>query len=388
MKKNKILIVSDYLFEDNPGGCARVSEGLAKEFSKELNVSLILRGKKENAFKSFKEYSSEIYSCGKNPFLVFKALFEIFKEPPFCLNFHDPYLSFWVILCLKFKKIKIPAFYTYHSPWSEEYKIRAEKNGCLFFHYLGVYIRKKIERFILSYCSNIVCESFYMSKKLKEIHNMDSKVFYLGVDISKFKPISKVEKEKFRIKLNLPLKKKIFFTLRNLEPRMGLENLIKAVKILKDEKEFLFLIAGMGSLRKELVELSKKLKVEDKIIFTGQIKDEVLPIFYAVSDAFVLPTAYLEGFGLISAEAMACGIPVLATPVGANEEVVGSLDKSLIFKDINPAAIAEGIKLFMNREDTDKLSEKAVLTAKNIFSFSAYAEKNLNLIRDLCLKNK
>src|SRR5207249_11624167 len=60
--------------------------------------------------------------------------------------------------------------------------------------------------------------------------------------------------------------------------------------------------------------------------FLGFIPDETLPSYYHAADVFVLPTRELEGFGLVTVEALACGTPVLGTPVGATPEVLSGLE--------------------------------------------------------------
>ncbi len=383
MKENKILIVSDYIFEENPGGCARVSTSLARFLSHEFSVINILRKGKKGDFRQ-QINGMEIYSCGGNPFKIFKAVNKTYREVS-CINFHDPYISFWAVLFLRLKGIKIPAFYTFHSPWHEEYEIRAARKKFRPLKPVFSFLRKKAERYVLSYCVKIAAESFYMAKKLKEIHGFDCEVFYLGTDTKKFRPLTQIEKIEARKKFFLPLDKKIFFALRNLEPRIGLDNLIRAAVLVKKEKrgEFVVVIGGDGSMRKELEELSISLKLKDEVLFKGKIDDKDLPLFYGACDAFILPTAFLEGFGLVSAEAMACGIPVLATPVGANTEIAGALDKSLLFETKEPESIAAGILSFMARKDIEQLSQRAASLAGEKFSFEIYAQKNKDLILEI-----
>lgn len=380
MKKNKILIVSDYIFDENPGGCARVSTNLARFFSKKMSVVKILRKAKSCNFRQEID-GIEVYSCGKNPLKIFKAMEKIYKELT-CINFHDPYLSLWVVLFLRLKGINLPAFYTFHSPWYQEYEIKVARKKFCPLSSISSFLRKKAERYVLSYCLKIVAESFYMAEKLKEIHGFDCEVFYLGSDTEKFRPMSQTEKNEARKRFSLPLDKKIFFTLRNLEARMGLDNLIKAASIVKQKgiDNFLIVIGGKGSMRKELEDLAVSLKLEKEIRFLGKIDEDMLPMFYGSCDAFILPTAFLEGFGLVSAEAMSCAIAVLATPVGANKEVVGALDSSLLFETKEPESIANGILSFMSRKDILHLSQKAVSLARRKFSFEIYAQKNMDLI--------
>jgi len=129
--------------------------------------------------------------------------------------------------------------------------------------------------------------------------------------------------------------------------------------------------------------LAKNLSLEKMLRFEGYINDEKLPLYYKASDAFILPTKELEGFGLVSIEAMACGIPVLATPISANIEVIGNFDKTLLFDGIEPKDIANGIISFIKRNDLEQLGKKARDYVKFNFCWDKYIEKMENIYYEL-----
>ncbi len=94
--------------------------------------------------------------------------------------------------------------------------------------------------------------------------------------------------------------------------------------------------------------------------FLGFIPDNELPLYYQSSDGFVLPTRELEGFGLVAVEALACGTPVLGTPVGAIPEILGDLQPDLLFEGIGPEAIARGILKHLERAESDPQGYEAL----------------------------
>jgi glycosyltransferase involved in cell wall biosynthesis len=106
-------------------------------------------------------------------------------------------------------------------------------------------------------------------------------------------------------------------------------------------------IAGTGSRADALRLQAAALGIEDRVDFVGFIDDSRLAAYYQAADAFVLPTRELEGFGLVTVEALACGTPVLGTPVGATPELLTPLDPSLLFRDASVAGIADGIDGFL-----------------------------------------
>jgi glycosyltransferase involved in cell wall biosynthesis len=66
-------------------------------------------------------------------------------------------------------------------------------------------------------------------------------------------------------------------------------------------------------------------------------------LYYQAADFFVLPTLDLEGFGLVTLEALACGTPVLGTPVGETVEILSGLNPYLLFASSRPEDMARGI---------------------------------------------
>ena len=131
---------------------------------------------------------------------------------------------------------------------------------------------------------------------------------------------------------------------------MGLENLIDAMKtVVKHYPEAMLLIGGKGYLKNALQERIRSYKLEQHIKLLDFIPEEKLPSYYQAADLFVLPTTELEGFGLATIEALSCGTPVIATPVGANPEVVGPLGNEFLCRDVTAEALAERINWWLSR---------------------------------------
>jgi glycosyltransferase involved in cell wall biosynthesis len=84
--------------------------------------------------------------------------------------------------------------------------------------------------------------------------------------------------------------------------------------------------------------------------FLGRLEDDQLPLAYAGCDAFVLPTAELECFGLIAVEALSAGRPVLATPVGAIPEIIGRFEPSWLAQTAEVDDIARLLRGFLKGE--------------------------------------
>ena len=148
-------------------------------------------------------------------------------------------------------------------------------------------------------------------------------VIYPGVDTERYFPRhNRTVLEQYGIAPEDPV---IMYT-GSEEPRKNLSLVLRALAHLKKEMPGIkFLKVGspqMGGDRKSLENLITDLGLVDNVIFTGQVSEESLPLFFNAADLFVFPS-YYEGFGLPPLEAMACGCPVIAADTTSLPEVVG-----------------------------------------------------------------
>jgi len=130
-------------------------------------------------------------------------------------------------------------------------------------------------------------------------------------------------------------------TVGTLNFQKGIQYLIKAMpKVLKEFPETRLEIVGEGSFRRTLEKLTKKLKLEDKVIFSGFLKEieEKMREF----DVYIQPSLS-ESFGLAIIQAMSLGIPIVATNAGGIPEVVTAGKSGLLVEPGNPTALAEAI---------------------------------------------
>jgi glycosyltransferase involved in cell wall biosynthesis/SAM-dependent methyltransferase len=247
----------------------------------------------------------------------------------------------------------IPSLYTFHSPAPLEYISRRGMTGL---HRPGLIGRAgqvtlwAIERACLRRVTRIHVLSDFSAALLWRLYRIPSdRIVKIpgGADLERFLPAP--DPHAVRASLGLPGRSPVLLTVRNLEARMGLDSLIRAMAILRRHvPDVLLLIGGAGSLRGRLESLVASLDLQEHVRFLGYVPEPDLPRYYQAADAFVLPTRELEGFGLITVEALAAGTPVLGTPVGATPEILMSLDPSLVFGEATPAAMAEGLRGFLD----------------------------------------
>ncbi|MEA3463009.1 MAG: glycosyltransferase [Bacteroidota bacterium] len=143
----------------------------------------------------------------------------------------------------------------------------------------------------------------------------------------------------------------VFLWAGRLEHVKGVDMLLQAVKLLADlaDREFVVRLAGKGSLRKELELHATALGVNEKVSFLDRLSREEMLKEFQEANCFVLPTRY-EAFGVVLIEAMATGLPVIATRSGGPDSIVTKENGLLIDRD-NAAELAEAMWHIMAHAD-------------------------------------
>lgn len=250
---------------------------------------------------------------------------------------------------------RIPYVYVFHAPTPREIELDATKGkygvATPFVKVVNRWIKAK-EHQALSQAHTIIVRSKFMESEMCQLYSRigkDKTVHIpLCVDIQRFSFVE--DPLAVRKELGLPLDRPILLTVRRLVARMGLENLISAMShVVKQIPDALLLIGGKGYFENSLRTQVRKLHLESNVQFLGFIPEERLPKYYQAADLFVLPTLALEGFGLVTIEALSSGTPVIATPIGANPEVLKPLGEEFLCQDTTPEALAERIAWFVKR---------------------------------------
>jgi len=209
----------------------------------------------------------------------------------------------------------------------------------------GVRLSKRIDavvRLVLNNADAIIAASRATFNEVRKIVWQIDKVHLIpnGVDTQRFNPEINI----LDVKKTLGIENCfIIFTLRHHEPRYGLEYLIRAIPIvLKQRNDVVFVIGGEGSLRQYYEQLAIKLGVGKNVVFTGKISPNEVPLYYSISHVVVVPSLQ-EAFGLVVAEAMACGKPVIGTRVGGIPDQIIDGYNGFLVEPRNPIQIAEKI---------------------------------------------
>jgi len=270
-------------------------------------------------------------------------------------------------ILFRFRMVRCWA-YVCHSLAHQEYLTRAERASTKLERVrrrLSGRARRWIERMVMRRCHHVIVLSDYMKQQVMATHGIAPRhitVIPGAADPALFAPPH--DRNEVRRELKLPERRTILFTVRNLVSRMGLENLLEAMTMLGEERRSpLLLIGGEGALRPRLEELIRSRALQDSVKLLGFVPEDQLAKYYQASDLVVMPTLQLEGFGLVTVEALACGTPVMGTPVGAIPEVLSTVDPLLVTEGTDGQALATTLRLLLTRF-RDQPGERARLSKK------------------------
>lgn len=252
------------------------------------------------------------------------------------------WLSAWAGLELQ-KTSAIQLVHTYHSLGAVKYQSLVEIPQI-------ATTRLRIEREILERANCVVATSPQEQEILRSLVSTRGQIEVIpcGTDINNFRLTSKAEA---RAKLNLESHEKVILYVGRFDERKGIETLVRAIALLK-EKDLnnlkLIIVGGSsadmpdGAERARIENIVDELGLRESTLFAGRIGHDILPLYYTSADVCVIPS-YYEPFGLVAIEAMACGVPVVASNVGGLKFTVIPEETGLLVEPKDTEAFANGI---------------------------------------------
>jgi len=160
-----------------------------------------------------------------------------------------------------------------------------------------------------------------------------------------------------------------------LSSEKGVQHFARALPaILSDRENLCVLIGGNGQLRDSIAASLQEEGIAARVDLTGWISHEELPKYLNQLRLLVLPS-YTEGLPNIMIEAMACGTPVLATPVGAVPDVIVDGKTGFIMEDNSPECIAENVMQVLEHPDLERVAETGRRFVEENFMFERAVER-------------
>lgn len=329
----KIVIVVFLFVPEKVAGTEMATYNIAKRLNNHEIIVLTSLDKglpSESIMDGFKVY--RIYRPGKNnkigvllsaPLFWISIFFKLWKLKPDLVHFQGLSTGIIGVFCKKI--LKIP-----YIVW-----VRGSD------FYLPHPLMKLFHKSIFENASTIIALTEYMKRKMKKTVNKEINVIPNGVDLSKF--TINEDKIDIRRELDIPQDKTILISVGRLYPVKGIEYLIRSINHLREtHNDLKLLIIGDGAERNNLEKLSEELNNEDYIEFRGKIPNEKIPLYLRASDVFILPSLS-EGFPNALLEAMASGLPVVATNIRGLDEILEDGVNGFLVNPKSPKEIANKI---------------------------------------------
>ena len=181
-------------------------------------------------------------------------------------------------------------------------------------------IKRPLVKYILDRSDLITCDANHMIDAMVKLGSDRSKmrIVCFGIDTDRFHPAKKDEALVEQLGLS---GSKTVISIRNFLPIYDIESLIRAIPlVLESAPDAKFVIVGGGPEEENIKRLSLTLKVTESIRFTGKIPNTDLPKYLTSVDVYISTSLSDAGIAASTAEAMACGLPVVITDSGENGE--------------------------------------------------------------------
>jgi len=209
-----------------------------------------------------------------------------------------------------------------------------------------------------------------------------------GVNIHKYKPLAPGAPPK---KTSLP--ENYIFCLSRLDSNKGYDLLLNAFANVCKEIDDISLVTGGGSSNpqpreKEVIDMMHRImrekSIEDRIVFVGHVEQNLMVSYYQNAQFFVMPSIF-EPFGMTTQEAMASGIPVIASRFGGINTVLTHEKNGLLIDPKNESEFTDTmIRLIKDKGFRDQLGLEASKLIRQNYSWEAIAESHLTFYKKYC----
>jgi glycosyltransferase involved in cell wall biosynthesis len=225
----------------------------------------------------------------------------------------------------------------FHNPWFHEGRADHVSRAKLAIRWIQ-------ERSVYARAVRFVVLSEANARVLEETYGVAPELIRLvpgGTDLARFTPGGL--RAEARERLGWPIDRPTITIVARLVASKGVDRAIDAMpEIRRRIADVRLEIIGAGPEAEALHERARELDLGDAVHFAGFQRESVADA-YRAADVVVVPSIAFESFGLVAAEALACGTPALVTPILGLPEVVRPLDPALVFDGMQPADIAHGV---------------------------------------------
>jgi len=250
-------------------------------------------------------------------------------------------------------------------------------------HRLTIAAMRRLERSVYASAQQLMGLSQFTQQRFTTFFNIKAeRCQVVAAAADQVAGINDELREQYRQDLNWQTP--VVVTLRNLVPRTGVDLMIQVAAIIKNQGlNMRFVIMGDGVLAASMLKMAKDLGVEDCCEFTGFLDEQAVQKRLMAADVFMVPTRGLEGFGLVTLEANACALPVLATPIAANKELVPTIAHNQLATDASPLALAETLTAMLENPLSAEQRKSLQADAKRQYNWAKHDQTFVQMVSAL-----
>ncbi|AEC52031.1 LPS biosynthesis rfbu related protein [Pyrococcus sp. NA2] len=383
----KLLMVTPYFYPEG-GGLEKYAYMVAKGLvNRGWEVKVITASKKGNGLQNLDGIEVIRFKPDfvvSNTPVVLNLPFHIIKilkrEKFDVINAHTPvpyYADVSMLTRHIFKKAKVPFVLTYHNDLVKE---------SFPLNIVASMYNLSLQQSLLFLSDIIVTPSPYCYYESKLFKRVRERVVWIppGVDVKRYSPGKSYKLHKM---YNLPKSAKIVMfigTMNRGHAHKGVSHLLVAFKSVARQVEDSYLVlVGRGDMIPKYREICASLGILDRVIFTGYVREDVLPEFYRSSDLVVLPsTTIQEGFGMVLIEAGASGKPVIGTRIGGIKYVIKDGVTGILVPPKDPVQLAKAIiTLLTDNYLARKMGRNGRKLVEREYRLDKVIEKTDNVLR-------
>ncbi len=306
---------------------------------------------------------------------AFEKVRQLQRQHRFDIIHDNQTLGYGILLM---KAFKIPIVATVHHPLPIDRKTdlayleRARDRlwRIMFYPFLMQHlVTKRMDRVIA-----VSASAAEEARKVFNVPRQKLRVIHNGIDTDVFRQLDGGMKEKGRLIL----------VGNSQDRKKGLIYLLKALRLLRGEMDVELTIVDRGLPDNEYApQLVRRYGLDGRVCFTGKVGLEELVRHYGRAEVAVVPSLY-EGFGLPAAEAMACGLPVVATTAGALPEVVEDGRNGILVPPRDAYALAGAIERLLRDDELRRvMGEEGRRRVERHFTWEQAARKTLEVYQEV-----
>lgn len=314
-----------------------------------------------------------IHRSGTNPISKTLQLIQTQTKIAISMLKHSQDIDIWIffigdllfIPMIVAKVLRKPAYLMIGGNLEKEAELSRRYSGC---------IMKLFKRINLVMSEGVILFSENLIKEW-ELENYQEKIFVAHrhfIDFNKFYAVKKYDE-----------RSNIIGYIGRLSMEKGIQHFVQALPAaFSDRQDLRVLIGGDGPLKESIEASLQEGGVTARVDLPGWISHDDLPRYLNRLRLLVLPS-YSEGLPNIMLEAMACGTPVLATPVGAIPDVIIDGKTGFIMENNSPECIAENVIRALNSPDLERIAENGRRFVEKNFTFEKVVENWKKVLQDI-----